>query len=348
MKNVKEAMLYERIGENTRCLLCERKCLIKPNSFGFCKTRKNIDGKLYTLVYGSISAISANPMEKKPFFHFHPGEYALTFSTWNCNFLCPWCQNFEISKYIPENPEHFFIPPERIVEFALKYDCQGISVSFNEPSLLFEYSIDVFKISRIYGLHNDYVSNGYMTKDALRILRENGLDAINFDVKGNPDTVRKYCGANIEIVWRNIRYAKELGLHVEVVHLVVTGLNDNEETLEYIVENHLKYAGEDVPLHFTRYYPAYKYKKEPTRVEFLEKAYEYAKKQGVLYPYIGNVPGHKYENTYCHNCGELLIKRYSFDILKFNIRRNKCPKCGVEIPIVYDESIIKKRILRNL
>ncbi len=335
-KTLKEAMLYEKLSNNNvRCLLCERRCVIKENSYGFCKTRKNINGRLYTVVYGSISAISANPMEKKPFYHFYPGEYALTFSTWSCNFSCSWCQNFEISKFIPKDVEKYFISHDIIVNLALKYGCKGISVSFNEPTLLFEYSLDVFKVSKKYGMHNDYVSNGFMTKEALKILRENGLDAINFDVKGKPEVVKAYCNADVDVVWRNINYAKNLGLHVEVVHLVVTGLNDNEETLEYIVENHLKYADESTPLHFTRYYPAFNYRKPPTNIEFLEKAYRYAKKEGVLYPYLGNVPGHKYENTYCHNCNELLIKRYGFEILKFNIKKGRCPRCNTKIPIIY-------------
>ena len=333
---VREALLYERLrGDKVRCGLCERRCVIQQGKRGFCGTRMNIDGRLYTLVYGDISSLSANPIEKKPFFHFWPGSYAITIGTWSCNFTCPWCQNWTISKVRPDPEKADFTPPERLVDLAASSGCQGTSISFNEPTLQFEYSLDVFRLARQKGLYNNFVSNGYMTADALKMLREAGMDAIKFDVKGGPEAVRRYCGADVEVVWRNVGLARRLGLHVEVVCLVIPGVNDDEETLRGIAQRVLKEAGEDTPLHYTRYYPAYKFTAPETPIKTLEKARKIAVSEGLNYVYIGNVPGHPYENTYCPDCGTLLIQRYGFAITKYRITKDKrCPECGCKIPIV--------------
>ncbi|MEM2955889.1 MAG: radical SAM protein, partial [Nitrososphaerales archaeon] len=182
----------------------------------------------------------------------------------------------------------------------------------------------------------NYVSNGYMTLEALKALKDAGMDAIKFDVKGNSDAVRKLCAAKVEIVWRNVSEAKKMGLHVEVVNLMIPGVNDDESNIRELVQNHIKEAGESTPLHFTRFYPAYKMvDRAATPISTLERAHEIAKKEGLQYVYIGNVPGHRFENTYCHNCNELLIKRYGFSIVKYSITHEKrCPKCREKIPIV--------------
>ncbi|MDW8034277.1 MAG: AmmeMemoRadiSam system radical SAM enzyme, partial [Nitrososphaerota archaeon] len=334
---VKEARFYERIGgDELLCLTCEKKCRIKEGSRGFCGTRVNIRGKLYTIVYGDISSISANPIEKKPFFHFYPGTLALTIGTWSCNFTCPWCQNYEISKVQPDPKISNYISPIELLNIARKNNCRGTSISFNEPTLLLEYSLDLFKLSKSQGFYNTYVSNGYMTILALEALVKAGLDAIKFDVKGDEETYEKYCGEiKAEIVWRNARKAKELGLHVEIVNLVIPGVNDDEECLRRLIEEHLKNLDPSVPIHFTRYHPEYKFKAPPTPVKTLEKARELARSMGVLFPYIGNVPGHKYENTWCPQCGELLIKRFGFILVNDKtITDNKCPKCRYKIPTI--------------
>jgi len=333
---IREALLYERLrADKVRCLTCERRCVIGPGQLGFCGTRKNVDGRLFTLVYGDISSLSANPIEKKPFFHFWPGSVALTAGTWSCNFTCPWCQNWEISKFKPDPRKACYISPERFVSMAKSHGCQGTSISFNEPTLLLEWAIDVFRLARSEGLYNNYVSNGYMTEQALRALAEAGMDAIKFDMKGGPSAYERYCSARADVVWRNIGLAKDLGLHVEVVTLVIPGVNDDEETIRWIASNLLKVAGEDTPLHFTRYYPAYKFSAPPTPVRTLEWAHKLARSEGLNFVYIGNVPGHPLENTYCPECGELLIERYGFSILRYKITPDgKCPRCGREIPIV--------------
>lgn len=336
-QSVRETRLYERLsGNRVKCGVCERRCDIPEGRVGFCKTRRNIEGKLYTLVYGDVSSISANPIEKKPFFHFWPGSTALTVGTWSCNFTCPWCQNWTLSKSPPNPLKATYISPEKLVRLAREENCQGTSISFNEPTLLFEYSLDLFPLARRNGLYNTYVSNGYMTTDALRLLKEAGMDAIKFDLKGDREAVKKYCAADVDVVWRNVSEARRLGLHVEVVNLVVPGVNDDDECLRGIASRTLEQSGPQTPLHFTRFYPSYKMTNAaPTPVTTLERAHEIAKCEGLRYVYVGNVPGHKWENTYCPNCGELLIERHIFSVLEYEITPDKkCPKCKKEIPIV--------------
>jgi len=332
---IREALLSEKLDEGrVRCGLCERRCVIPPGQTGFCRTRKNIEGKLYTLVYGNISSISPNPIEKKPFYHFWPGSVALTVGSWSCNMECPWCQNWSISKAPAKLTAANYLSPEDLVKLTLRENCQGTSISFNEPTLMFEYSLDVFKIARAQGLYNTFVSNGYMTTKALRMLREAGLDAINIDVKGDAEAVRRYCGAEVERVWRNVREARKLGIHVEVVNLVIPGVNDREEQLRELARRHLQEAGEETPLHFTAYYPAHEFRAPPTPVSTLERAHEIAVSEGINFVYIGNVPGHRYESTYCPDCGELLLKRFGLELLESRLKNKSCPRCGREIPVV--------------
>ncbi|MEM3403363.1 MAG: AmmeMemoRadiSam system radical SAM enzyme [Nitrososphaeria archaeon] len=333
---VREGRLYQKMGDNgVKCLLCHRACFIKENGHGFCRTRTNIGGKLYTLVYGDISSLSLNPIEKKPFYHFFPGSEALTIGTWSCNFICPWCQNFSISRVYPKPQSSNYISPEDLVERAYSLRSQGTSFSFNEPTLLFEYALDVFPLAHKKKLYNTYVSNGYMSDKALIYLKEFGLDAIKFDIKGDLEVVRRYCDADLGHIWGNVKLAKRLGLHVELVNLIIPTVNDGEDIIKDVVEGFLKYAGEMTPLHFTRFFPSYKMSDvKPTPVSTLEKAYEIAKKMGIKYVYLGNVPGHRYENTYCHNCGKLLLERSGFAIFKNRLSDGRCPNCNTKVPII--------------
>jgi len=330
---VKEAILYEPLkGGKVRCGLCERRCVISPNKRGLCKTRMNIDGRLYTLVYGDISAIDSRPIEIKPFFHFYPGSTALTISTWSCNLKCPWCQNWHLSYRVPEPNNAKYIPPKDMVDEAIGRKDKGICISFQEPTLLFEYTIDLFRLAKEKNLYNTYVSNGYMTIDALRMLKEAGMDAINIDIKGDKEAYYNYLGgAKEEIIWRNAHVAKEMGMHVEMIHLVVTGINDNKMKIEGLIKKHLDILGPETPLHFTRYFPAYRYFNPPTPTDILEFAYKEARRQGIYYPYIGNIPGHPFENTYCPYCGTLLIERVGYRITRWEIKGKNCPHCKKEV-----------------
>jgi len=334
-KVIKEAYLYEKIkNDKVKCLSCERKCIINNNQYGFCHTKINFSGKLYTIAYGDISAIESRPIEIKPFFHYWPGSTALTFSTWSCNFNCLWCQNYHLSKNFPNPLKSNYISPEEMVNIAIKNNDEGLCVSFQEPTLLLEYSIDVFSIAKKNNLYCCYVSNGYMTLEALKLLKDSGMDGLKIDVKGDYETYEKYCGGvNLDIVWRNAREAKKMGIHIEIVNLIVTNVNDSENQINELIERHLKEVGEDTPIHFTRYYPAYKFHNPPTKIEILEKARDKALRMGIKYAYIGNVPGHPYENTYCPNCGKCVIKRYGYKVLKYDLINGKCPNCGYNIPI---------------
>lgn len=334
--NVKPSPLADKLPDGrVRCGVCERRCHLREGSVGFCGTRANLGGVLHTLVYGDISSIASNPIEKKPFFHFWPGSNTLTIGTWGCNFTCRWCQNFDISKTPPDPVKASYLSPEKFANHAVADRCQGTSISFNEPTMLFEYALDVFPLARRRGLYNTLVSNGYMSEDVLKMLKEAGMDAIKFDIKGGKETVARQCAANVEIVWRNIGMAKKLGLHVEVVMLLIPGINDDEKSVREVAKRHIEEAGEDQPLHFTRFYPAYKMTdRPPTPIASMEEAHAIAKEEGVRYAYLGNVPGHSLENTYCHNCGRLAIERYGFTILSYNLTpERKCLHCGQTLPI---------------
>uniref|UniRef100_A0A7C4TA74 AmmeMemoRadiSam system radical SAM enzyme n=1 Tax=candidate division WOR-3 bacterium TaxID=2052148 RepID=A0A7C4TA74_UNCW3 len=337
---IKKTLLQKRIDGKAQCLTCEKRCIIEDGGLGFCKTRKNIDGVIYTLVYGEIApdfyGIQANPIEKKPFFHFYPGTKALTIGTWSCNFTCPWCQNYDMSKRPEKIGDGYFLSSEQFIEIAKKMGCQGTSISFNEPTLLFEYSLEIFKLAKEEGLYNTFVTNGYMTTDALKMLVESGLDGVNIDIKGNKIVVERFCGADIEKVWRNIKLAKEYRVWVELTTLIIPGVNDSKSCIEEIARRIKDEVGKETPWHITGYYPAFKFDKPPTRVEVLEKAWEIGKGLGLDYVYLGNFPGHPYENTYCPKCNEILIGRNGFSVTEYKLtEENCCPRCNYKIPVIH-------------
>jgi pyruvate formate lyase activating enzyme len=212
---------------------------------------------------------------------------------------------------------------------------QGLCASFQEPTLLTDWAVDAFFLAKRRGLYCCYVSNGYMTHEALDLLRRSGLDGLKIDVKGDEDAYKKFLGSvDASVPWRNAQAAKGMGIHVEIVNLVIPSVNDSDATIESVVDRHLKYLGPEVPIHFTRYVPAYKFRAAATDVRVLEQARETARRAGVKHPYIGNVQGHKYENTFCPECGERIIGRDGCRIVYYRLtKENRCPKCGTEIPI---------------
>ncbi len=330
------AMLYERLnGARVRCGLCNRRCIIGDGKSGFCRARVNFGGELFTLTYGNISAIESRPIEIKPFFHYHPGSTSLTFSTWSCNLSCAWCQNYHLSGVAPPKVSRL-LTPERVLEMALMHGDDGVCVSFNEPTLLFEFCVELFPLAKRHGLYCCFVSNGYMTFEALDALIDAGMDGMNVDVKGRQEAYERYCGgADVEHIWNVAAHAKERGVHVEIVCLLVTGVSDDDATIEWLIKRHIEMLGEEVPIHFNRYFPARYFTASPTSVSRLKRAYDMAKEMGVRFPYIGNVHGHSGENTYCPRCGEELIRRMSFMTISVNLaEENKCPRCGECIPIV--------------
>jgi pyruvate formate lyase activating enzyme len=325
-----EARLQEPTDGKVRCLTCERRCELADGQVGWCRTRQNREGTLYTLIYGLVSSLSCNPIEKKPLYHFYPGSVAFTAGSFSCNFACPWCQNWHISKQPPSGGE--FVPPDEFVARAQEHDCQGTSISFNEPTLSLEWSLAVFPLARQAGLYNTFVTNGYQTLAALTLLVEAGLDGMNVDVKGDTQVVDRYCKADVEVVWRNCRRARELGVWVELTTLVIPGVNDDDACLEGIARRILAELGPDTPWHLSRYYPAYRFAAPPTPVATLERAREIGLQAGLHYVYLGNVPGHSGEHTFCPNCGTILARRGLLRLLRCDVTSDGCcPRCGQEI-----------------
>jgi pyruvate formate lyase activating enzyme len=304
---------------------------------GWCRTRQNRQGKLITLIYGAASSIAANPVEKKPFYHFWPGTGAFTAGSWSCNFGCPWCQNWDISKEAPPARGRS-ITPRQFVEMAEQSGCSGTSISFNEPTLSLEWSLEVFRLARDRGLYNTFVTNGYMTPEALEALIDAGLDAMNIDIKGDRAAVRQYCKAvDAEKVWGNCKAAHERGVHIEITTLVIPTVNDDDGILRGIAHRIASDLGPDVPWHVSAYFPAYHFGAPPTPVHTLERAWRVGRGAGLEFVYAGNVPGHRYDNTYCPGCHTLLIERMGFDVRTNSIRSGRCPNCNRPVSGVWKE-----------
>lgn len=335
---VRNSLLQERTGGKVCCLTCERRCDIAPGGQGWCRTRENRGGILVTLIYGAVSSLAVNPIEKKPFYHFRPGTLALTAGSWSCNFACPWCQNWDISKTQPPRRSDF-LSPEQFVNLAHRQKCEGTSISFNEPTLSLEWSLDVFRLARQRGLYNTFVTNGYITYEALSMLIDAGLDAMNVDVKGGASAVRRFCGGiDVEKVWDACKSARFRGVHVEVTTLVVPGVNDSDAALRDVVGRIALEIGADTPWHVTAYHPAYEFKAPATPVSTLKQAYRIGRENGLEYVYSGNVPGHLYDNTYCPQCSALLIERFGFSVVQNALRAGHCPVCECSIAGVWGGS----------
>jgi pyruvate formate lyase activating enzyme len=297
-------------------------------------TRINQGGTLYSLIYGEVSSISINPIEKKPIFHFCPGSKWLSIGSLGCNFRCTGCQNWDIAhwKYGEMNTE--YLSPEKLVAQAKETGCTGISWTFNEPALWFEYTLDSAGLAKEHGLYTNYVTNGFMTEEALDMISP-FLDVYSVDIKAFDE--KTYMRTGHIKQFRGIldvaKKAKEHSMHVEIVTNITPGFNDDETELRGIASWIKNSLGPETPWHVTRFHPHFELSHlSPTPIAVLEKAWQKGKEEGLWYVYLGNVPGHRLESTYCYKCGELLIKRYGFEILKNKIKANKCPECGTMIP----------------
>lgn len=330
-----ESILYERISDKkVRCQICQRMCVIDEGKKGWCMTRINEKGKLFSIIYGEVSSLSINPIEKKPVFHFYPGSRWLSLGSLGCNFRCPGCQNWEIAHWKEGIIFSEYLSPEEEIKKAKETGCIGISWTFNEPTLWFEYTLDSARLAKEEGLYTNYVTNGFISLEALNMIAP-FLDVYRVDIKGFSDKTYTLIGhlKGFKGILETTETAKRLGMHVECVTNIIPGFNDNEEELRGIASWIKNRLGPETPWHVTRFYPAYELSHlSPTPVSILEKAWSIGKEEGLWYVYLGNIPGHRYENTYCHNCGELLIERYIFDILKNKIRDNRCYKCSTLIP----------------
>ena len=331
---LKEARLYDAIAQNSvRCGVCYNACMISEGSRGICGNYTNVKGKLYHLGYGRLSAIESRPIEIKPLFHYWPGSTSLTFSGWSCNFHCPWCQNSHLSFRSPSMGDPV-TKPEELVEKAIRLGDEGVCASFNEPATLFDYLLDVFELASKKGLYSSIVTNGYFTKNAVKLLVESGCDGWSIDIKGCPMSKSALRNVNHELVIKCARQVASLGGHVEMVYLVVTGFNDSEECARWIISRVLDELGPDVPFHVNRYYPSYRWMEPETSIEKLTKIASIAKSEGLKFVYVGNVWDPMLESTRCPKCNKMLIYRRGYRVLEYQVTRDsRCPRCGEAIPI---------------
>ena len=335
---IKEAILWHALdGRKVACGLCAHRCTVSPGKLGICGVRRNDGGRLFTLVYGEVIAAHVDPIEKKPFHHFLPGTTSFSIATFGCNFRCSFCQNWEISQVRAGDapaPRGSRLMPEEVVREALARGCRSVSYTYTEPTIFFEYAADTARLARAEGLRNAFVTNGYMTAEALEAASP-WLDAANVDLKAFKDeTYRKICQARLEPVLETVRLMKKLGIWVEITTLIVPGLNDSDDEIAAIAR-FIAGVDPDIPWHISRFHPDYEYADVPaTPVPTLEKALALGKREGLRFIYVGNVAGGS-EDTICSACGGRLVRRTGFQVGENRIRGAKCPDCGTRIPGVF-------------
>ncbi|MBI4496185.1 MAG: AmmeMemoRadiSam system radical SAM enzyme [Deltaproteobacteria bacterium] len=331
---MKEALLYEALPEQkVQCRLCRHLCRIPPSRRGICGVRENRDGVLYTWVYRRLISRAVDPIEKKPLFHFAPGSSSFSIAAVGCNFHCDFCQNYEISQ-MPRERNRIpgeDVSPEKVVDMAERAGCRTIAYTYTEPTIILEYALDIARLADERGLKNIFVTNGYMTEEALRLIHPH-LHGANVDIKAfSEDFYSRRCGARLEGVLQSLQTMKELGVWVEVTTLLIPGLNDSLEELAAIAR-FLFSLGPETPWHLSRFHPTYRMlDRPPTSIGLLERARRIGLQAGLRYVYTGNVPGDVGENTFCPACGHLLIDRLGFRIRENRMRQGRCPDCGSAI-----------------
>jgi pyruvate formate lyase activating enzyme len=331
---MEEARFYEKLEDRkVRCHLCPHECLIRDGRRGICGVRVNQDGVLFSLVYGRAISEAVDPIEKKPLYHFLPGTKTFSIATVGCNFTCLHCQNYSISQFPGEGHDIVGerVSPEKVVALAQQTGCRSIAYTYTEPTIFLEYAMDTAKLARLAGLKNVFVTNGYITSEALRAVSPY-LDGANIDLKAFTDQFyHTICGGKLQPVLDSIRLYKELGIWVEVTTLVIPNHNDSEDEFTKIAR-FLADIDPDLPWHVTQFYPTYRLTDQPrTPVETLDKARQIGIKTGLKYVYQGNVPGGGGENTYCPGCGKPVIERFGFTIERYDLVNGRCPSCGERI-----------------
>ncbi len=332
-----EALLYDREGTRARCRLCPHRCVIVDGACGICGVRENRGGTLHTLVYGRPCALNPDPIEKKPLYHFLPGTRSYSIATVGCNMRCMHCQNWEISQSPKEGDVYGRdMPPEAVVDSAVESGCESIAYTYTEPTVFMEYALDTAKMALDRGLRNVFVSNGYMTSEALDLISPY-LHGDNVDLKSFSDKFyRETCGATLEPVLETLKGLVSRGIWVEVTTLIIPTLNDSPDELKQIAEFIAGELGEHVPWHVSRFHPDYKLDGlSATDVKVVETAVGIGKDAGLKHVYAGNVPHGDYENTYCPECGALVIERHGFTVTSVKLDDGKCPSCGAEVEGVW-------------
>jgi len=334
----KEAYFYQKLeNQVVQCQLCPRRCVIPPGKRGFCRVRENRNGRLFSLVYARPCAIHIDPIEKKPLFHFLPGSLVFSIATASCNLRCLFCQNWQISQVKPEQVNSVYLEPQELISRVKATDSPTIAYTYTEPVIFYEYMLDTAKLAKAQGIRNIMHSNGYINEEPLRKICKY-LDAANIDLKG---FTQKYysemTAGHLDPVLEALKILKQEGVWVEITNLLLPGLNDNTQIIIkmclWIKEN----LGDDVPIHFSRFRPTYKMLSlSPTPITTLEKARSIARDCGLKYVYIGNVPGHIAESTYCPGCGEVVIKRSGYSVLEVNLdEQGRCKFCQEKISGVW-------------
>jgi len=329
-----KARFFRRLsGKRVACDLCGRRCVIKDGECGFCGARENRNGELYSLIYGRVSSMAWANVERKPLFHFYPGEVMLSVGSLGCNFRCPGCQNWHIAHadVLRDLPSADFVSPEELVRLAVERKCLGISWTYNEPTIWFEYTLDCAKLAKKAGLMTNYVTNGAISIEALDEIGPY-LDAFRVDIKGfSAETYKRV--ANFPrfglVLEATERAKKKWNMHVECVTNITPGYNDDLEELSKLAEWIRDALGSGTPWHVTRFVPHLDLSHvPPTPVSTLEEARRIGMEKGLRFVYIGNVPGHPAESTYCPSCGKLLIKRDSVFVAMDGLRGGRCTACG--------------------
>jgi pyruvate formate lyase activating enzyme len=332
---MKKASYWEAQPEKVvLCLLCPQYCKITPGNVGVCRARKNVAGQLVSLNYGEVTSFALDPIEKKPLYHFYPGSEILSVGTKGCNLSCGFCQNWQISQ---ADAETYSITPAGLAEIVLDYgrkkESVGLSYTYSEPLIWFEFVLETAGLVREKGFKNVLVTNGHVNKDPLKELLPY-IDAMNIDVKSfSPEFYGTVCHGKLEPVLRTAELAREEGCHIEITNLVIPGMNDSEDEIAKLVKWVAEALGDTTPLHFSRYYPAYEFSRPPTPIQTLRKASDIAKND-LKYVYLGNVPGMEGCDTVCYECGKKVIERTVFGVARLSLRDAKCKYCGAPIHII--------------
>jgi len=332
------ARFWQRLDDNrVLCQLCPHNCTIPKGERGLCRVRENFGGTLYTLVYGKPAAIGVGPIEKAPFHHFHPGHKRRTIATVGCNMRCLQCQNWHISQRSVEEMGYLLISPHEMIEGVIKAGLTSVSFTYTEPTIFFEYMYDIARLAKENGLKTNLVTNGFISPEPLRALL-NHIDAVRVDLKSFTEQFyRKVSRASLNPVLNTLKIIQQEGVHLEIINLIIPTLNDCPDGIRKMCEWIQANLGSDVPLHFNRFFPAFRLTDlPPTPVETLEMALSIAYDVGLRFVYIGNYPGHRYGNTFCPSCDEKLIHRVGISMITNNIVGGKCKFCGEYIPGVWE------------
>ncbi len=332
-----EARFYTRLENGSvACGVCWRRCVVAPGKLGFCANKKNVDGTYYSLVYGRPAALQVDPIEKEPAFHMLPGTLIFCTGTASCNNRCKFCQNWHLSQQTLWDLRTYDAPPAAIVAMAQDEGCGAVSFTYNEPTVFYEYMYDIAALAKGAGLRSLFHTNGGMNREPMLALLEI-MDAVTVDLKAFTEKFyREVSESSLAPVLRTLEVIRGAGKHLEIVNLVIPTLNDNLDDIRSMCAWIKANLGDDVPLHFTRFFPAYKLQRlPPTPVETLEAAAQIADAEGLKFVYIGNVPGHPRNSTYCPRCGETVIARVHFAVLKMALADGKCAACGQPIPGIW-------------